>query len=64
MRLAWEQDRPASAAPIICSCAALNNIAAGSNRRDNGGYLEPSLSAPRLTRTLAALTCRWTAFAP
>jgi hypothetical protein len=24
----------------------------------NGGYLEPSLSTPRLTRTSAALTCR------
>jgi len=24
----------------------------------NGGYLEPSLSTPRLSRTSAALTCR------
>jgi hypothetical protein len=48
MRLAWELDSPASAAPIICSCVALNNIAARSNRRQNGGsacgYQE--LSAP------------------
>ena len=36
MRLAWEQDSPASAASIICSCVALNNIAARSNRRQNG----------------------------
>jgi hypothetical protein len=32
-----EQDSPASVAPIICSCVALNNIAARSNRRQNGG---------------------------
>jgi hypothetical protein len=32
MRLAWEQDSLASAAPIICSRVALNNIAARSNR--------------------------------
>jgi hypothetical protein len=28
----------------------------------NDGYLEPSLSMPRLTRRSAALTCSWTAF--
>jgi hypothetical protein len=37
MRLAWEQDSPASAAPIICSYVALNNTVARSNRRQNGG---------------------------
>jgi hypothetical protein len=37
MRLAWEQDSPASAVPIICSYVALNNTVARSNRRQNGG---------------------------
>jgi hypothetical protein len=45
----WEQNRPASAAPIICSCAALNNIAAGSNRRQNGGTARVLLNLPPLT---------------
>jgi hypothetical protein len=37
MRLAWEQDSLASAAPIICSRVALNNIAAHSNRARTAG---------------------------
>ena len=37
VRLAWEQDSPASAVPIICSYVALNNTVARSNRRQNGG---------------------------
>jgi len=52
MRLAWEQDSPASAAPIICSCVALNNIAARSNRRQNGG------SARGYPASLASLAAR------
>lgn len=48
MRLAWEQDSPASAVPIICSCVALNNIAARSNRRQNGGVGARLPSGPRL----------------
>ena len=50
--------RPGGRAQITPLCA---QPIAGDNLRhsaQNGGYLEPSLSTPRLTRTSAALTCR------
>jgi hypothetical protein len=39
-------------------CTSRPKITTGSKPAPNGGYLEPSLSTPRLTRTSAALTCR------
>ena len=48
----------AAAAHISPLCKVAGPPMINSTGEQNGGYLEPSLSTPRLTRTSAALTCR------
>jgi hypothetical protein len=59
---AHRHDRASPAAPITRICAWDGSCCHAPAGAQNGGYLEPSLSMPRLTRRSAALTCSWTAF--
>jgi hypothetical protein len=54
LRLTNDQGRTAQNVPICVAYTASHDVGKAAQ---NGGYLEPSPSTPRLTRTSAAWTC-------